>query len=157
MVDRPATERDDAKVVVTPEMIEAGVSELSSFNSEFDRFEDVAVRVFLAMIAARQAREGKGREEVAAGAGCARGRWGKEEEMTPVVVYGGMMAGLAVVIDDEGKERTISWPPRASDAPLLALWQLASEARKRPGLECMPALKPKQRQPSQATGRKDAR
>ena len=43
---------DEIDIEVTPEMIEAGVSELVRFNPDFEREEDAVHRIFQAMFQA---------------------------------------------------------------------------------------------------------
>lgn len=44
----------DADVEVTPEMVEAGVIQLSKFSEEFERWEDAAIRIYNAMQKAKK-------------------------------------------------------------------------------------------------------
>jgi hypothetical protein len=44
------------EIEITPEMIEAGASELARFDRFFDTLETGAVKVFQAMLTAREAR-----------------------------------------------------------------------------------------------------
>ena len=45
--DRPALDNDD--IEITPEMIEAGVVELSYFNRDFEDDADAVTRIYSAM------------------------------------------------------------------------------------------------------------
>lgn len=48
MADRPATERDEAEVVVTPDMIEAGV-EAFCFDERYETVGEALERAYVAM------------------------------------------------------------------------------------------------------------
>ena len=49
MADRPASETDE--IEITPEMIEAGIGALVSYDPRFDLEEDAVKKIFLVMAA----------------------------------------------------------------------------------------------------------
>jgi hypothetical protein len=52
MSDRPTREAmsPETEIEVTPEMVEAGVAEISNYNLDFETREEAVMRIFTAMI-----------------------------------------------------------------------------------------------------------